>query len=465
MFHDLKPYPVMKDSGIASLGKIPEHWRVIRTGRLFLEVVDTGHPDLELLSIDRFRGVIRQRETGRKERAPEDRSAYKHIRQGELAYNLMNAFMGSIGVSSFEGILSPAYAVGRPIHPLNAWYYHYLYRTPIYMGEFDRWSYGIMYERNRLYFDRFKIIPVPYPPVDEQDRIVAFIKQKDAEFRLLISNKRQQIKLLNEQKQTVIDRAVTRGIDHKARLRPSGIEWLGDLPQHWKLRRLKYLVRNVNDQTEGKAPDEIYVALEHIESWTGRLRLPEIEVKFDSLVKRFKPGDILFGKLRPYLAKVGRPSVQGVCVGELLVLRPISDDILSEFLEYKLRSNSIINLITSSTFGAKMPRADWGFMGNMTIAFPPEKTEQWRIISSIQQQTTRFDYSISQALREIELIDEYRTSLTVDVVMGKRDVRGLKMPALQETSEPGLLEEETDKKGLEAPEELESVEGSFDADE
>jgi type I restriction enzyme S subunit len=188
-------------------------------------------------------------------------------------------------------------------------------------------------------------------------------------------------------------------------------------------------------------------------------------VKFDSLVKRFKPGDILFGKLRPYLAKVGRPSVQGVCVGELLVLRPISDDILSEFLEYKLRSNSIINLITSSTFGAKMPRADWGFMGNMTIAFPPEKTEQWRIISSIQQQTTRFDYSISQALREIELIDEYRTSLTVDVVMGKRDVRGLKMPALQETSEPGLLEEETDKKGLEAPEELESVEGSFDADE
>jgi type I restriction enzyme S subunit len=464
MFHDLKPYPLMKYSGVASLGEIPEHWEVIRSGRLFQEVVDTGHPTLELLSIDRFRGVIRQTETGRKERAPEDRSAYKRIRQGELAYNLMNAFMGSIGVSPFDGILSPAYAVGRPKYPLNPWYYHYLYRTPTYMGEFDRYSYGIMYERNRLYFDRFKAIPALYPPVDEQDHIVAFIRRRDADLRLLVNNRRRLIELLNEQKETIVDRGVTRGIDSKVDLKPSGIEWLGDVPEHWKLRRLKYLVRNVNEQTEKKHPDEIYVALEHIESKTGQLRPPETTVEFDSVVKRFKPGDILFGKLRPYLAKVARPSVPGVCVGELLVLRPIDDEIMPEFLEYKLRSSSIINLVNSSTFGAKMPRADWSFMGNMAIAFPSESAEQQRIVSSVEQQITRLDYWISQAVHEIDLIDEYRTRIIVDVVTGKRDVRGAEITGLQQV-DFGAFEEGIHKKDLEVREDLDSVEEGSHADE
>src|SRR5438132_1176473 len=128
------------------LPKVPSHWEVIRTGALFREIVDTGHPDLELLSINRFIGITKQSETGRKIRASSDRSAYKRILPGDLGYNLMNAFMGSIGVSGQEGLLSPAYAVARSRREIEPGYFHYLYRTPLYQAQFARHSYGIMYE-------------------------------------------------------------------------------------------------------------------------------------------------------------------------------------------------------------------------------------------------------------------------------------------------------------------------------
>ena len=168
----LDPNVRLKPSGVDWLGEVPARWKVLRFGRLFREVVDTGYPDKELLSIDRFLGVVRQSDTGRKQRASEERSAYKRVRPGQLAYNLMNAFMGSIGVSSLGGILSPAYAVAEPIVKMDTRYFHYLLRTPLYTGQFKRYSYGIMKERNRLYFDRFRQIPLPLPSHTEQTTIV-----------------------------------------------------------------------------------------------------------------------------------------------------------------------------------------------------------------------------------------------------------------------------------------------------
>ena len=168
----LDPNVRLKPSGVDWLGEVPARWKVLRFGRLFREVVDTGYPDEELLSIDRFLGVVRQSDTGRKQRASEERSAYKRVRPGQLAYNLMNAFMGSIGVSSLGGILSPAYAVAEPIVEMDTRYFHYLLRTPLYTGQFKRYSYGIMKERNRLYFDRFRQIPLPLPSHTEQTTIV-----------------------------------------------------------------------------------------------------------------------------------------------------------------------------------------------------------------------------------------------------------------------------------------------------
>ena len=217
-------------------------------------------------------------------------------------------------------------------------------------------------------------------------------------------------------------RVVTRGLDANVRLKLSGVDWLGDIPYHWEVRRLKSQVINVVDRTRESSVDDIYLALENVESWTGRYVVASEQVIFDSQVKRFRVGDVLFGKLRPYLAKVACPDRSGVCVGEFLVLRPIDDNLSAKYLEYLLRSNRVISEIDSSTFGAKMPRADWRFIGDLRIPLPP-LDEQRAIVEHLGDASARIDGAIDRTKRMTELLQEYRICLIDDVVMGKLDVR------------------------------------------
>ena len=166
----------------------------------------------------------------------------------------------------------------------------------------------------------------------------------------------------------------------------------------------------------------ICLALEHVESWTGRYWDAGPDFVLDSNTKYFQPNDVLFGKLRPYLAKVARPDCHGICVGEFLVLRPTSKMLTSEFLEYLLRSQHTIDAVNASTFGARMPRADWQFIGDMHHAFPP-LAEQAAIVAYLDNLTSDIDAAIARTRREIELLEEYRTRLIADVVTGKLDVR------------------------------------------
>jgi len=416
-------YPSYRNSGIDFLGQLPESWTVTRIANVFEERKVFNHPDEPLLSIDRYLGIIKQSDTGRKVRAPKDRAGYKLIEPGELGYNILNAFMGSVGVSRYRGIVSPAYAVARLRTEQEPWYFHYLLRTSLYQRQFNRFSYGIMYERNRLYYDRFKVIPIPVPPKLDQETIVAYLRAQDAHIARFIKAKRDLIALLTEQKLRIIDHAVTRGLDASVKLKPSGIDWLSEVPGHWELRRLKFLASNTTNQTTTKASDEIYLALEHVQSWTGVARPLEGEVEFASTVKRFVADDVLFGKLRPYLAKVTRANCAGVCVSEFLVLRSRKELILPAYLEQLLRCKRVIDLINSSTAGAKMPRADWTFISNVRLPVP-RKDEQEAILSYIGLETKDLDDAIARAEDEIKLVREYRDRLIADVVTGQVDVRG-----------------------------------------
>ena len=190
----------------------------------------------------------------------------------------------------------------------------------------------------------------------------------------------------------------------------SGVEWLGDVPAHWEVARLKSHVANITDHADACGVDEIYLALENVESWTGKLHEIGNEISFDSKVKQFQVGDILFGKLRPYLAKVYGPSRRGVCVGEFLVLRGRRDSLLSKYLQYLLLSKPTIEAIDSATFGAKMPRADWLFVGSMNQPLPP-LFEQHAIAAFLDRETAKIDVLVSKKERLIELLQEKRTAL------------------------------------------------------
>ena len=192
--------------------------------------------------------------------------------------------------------------------------------------------------------------------------------------------------------------------------KPSDVSWIGHVPTHWEVRRLKADVSDVVDLTNHRKRNESYVALEHVESWTGRIMESESDATFENQVKRFRPGDVLFGKLRPYLAKVTHAQRHGVCVGEFLVLRPHHATVDPSYLTRLIRSKPAIGAIDASTFGAKMPRADWQFIGSMLVPIPP-LDEQSTIVRYLDRADELINRYISAKERLIALLEEQRQAV------------------------------------------------------
>jgi type I restriction enzyme S subunit len=203
--------------------------------------------------------------------------------------------------------------------------------------------------------------------------------------------------------------------------KPSGVEWLGDVPEHWDVKRLKYQVlrTDVKVEADGEKPVP-YIGLENIESWTGRLLPSESDVVPTGISNWFKSGDTLFGKLRPYLAKACNVDFEGLCSTELLVLRPIGQD--RRFLLYRLLSEGFISLVDSSTYGVKMPRAGWEFIGSCRLPLPPME-EQVIIADYLDRETAKIDALTERVRNAIDRLQEYRTALITAAVTGKIDVR------------------------------------------
>ena len=240
-----QPYPYYKPSGVEWLGDVPSHWSVVPNRAVFSEINDQDHPGEQMLSVTISEGVIRQQvllqDTSKRDSSRIDKSAYKLVRPGDFAYNKMRAWQGAIGASRYQGIVSPAYVVQRPLDGANPLYFHHLLRTPAFAKEAERWSYGIVSDMWSLRPEHFKMIHCCVPPPDEQRAIVRYLDHVDARIRRYIVAKEKLIALLEEERQAVIHRAVTRGLDPNVPLNPSGIDWLGDIPAHWDGMALKRL--------------------------------------------------------------------------------------------------------------------------------------------------------------------------------------------------------------------------------
>ena len=223
------------------------------------------------------------------------------------------------------------------------------------------------------------------------------------------------------------------GIKPHSATKKAGIEWTRTLPAHWGVHRIKALVSNVVERQSSPQEGDMHVALEHVESWTGRIRSGSGEAEADSQWNCFCRGDVLFGKLRPYLAKVTRVAMSGRCVGEFLVLRPKCTDLDSRFLERLLRSKPVIDVVDSSTFGAKMPRAEWAFIGALKIGCPPP-TEQSAIVRFLDHADDRIQRYIRAKEKLIALLEEQKQAVIHQAVTGQIDVRtGERYPAYKES--------------------------------
>jgi type I restriction enzyme S subunit len=252
MIADLKPYAEYKESGLPWLGQVPGHWEVRRMKLLLREVDARSTAGKEqLLRVSQYTGVTRRKSVDGSD-VPDTRASslvgYKRVMPSDLVINIMLAWNGSMGVSRYDGIASPAYCVYRFKPGAIPWYYHELLRLPVYKGRIKTASTGVVESRLRLYSDDLGRIEVIQPPLVEQAAIVRFLDWANGRLERAIRAKRKVIALLNEQKQAIIHRAVTRGLDPSVPLKPSGIPWLGEIPQHWDvipLKRTCSLVRSL----------------------------------------------------------------------------------------------------------------------------------------------------------------------------------------------------------------------------
>lgn len=407
---NLQPYNKYKAIAYDYATALPEGWQLLPNIAIFEERIERGHINEELLSVTIGRGVIRQTDVDiKKDSSNEDKSKYKLIKVGDIAYNKMRMWQGALGYSNYQGISSPAYVILKPKIKINPRYFHYMFRTSFYTNYSKRFSYGIVDDQLSLRYTDFKRMYSILPPLDVQNSIVDYSDKKNNEIDKFIRNKERLIVLLEEERKEIIDEIITTFDNVKTSKKP-----------------LKYLVKLVSDLAKKLSDGETYLALENIESWTGKIDLTIGDNEFESTVKKFKSTDVLFSKLRPYLAKVVIPDFKGVCVSEILVLRP-SKLIDKEFLFYKLISRRIIDLIDTSTYGSKMPRASYDFIGKIEIEYPIDLEIQKKLVNEIKVKEVQIENLKQKFRAEISSIKEYREALITDLVTGKRSVPQLQM--------------------------------------
>jgi type I restriction enzyme, S subunit len=381
-----------------------------------------------------------------------DRSKYQRAVQGDIAYNMMRMWQGAVGVVPTDGLVSPAYVVARPYPEVDAGYFAYLFRTADYMRQVEIYSRGIVPDRNRLYWDSFKRISSPVPAVDEQRQIVRFLDNHGALTARLIRAKQRIVKLLEEQKQAIIHRALTRGLDPNVRLKPSGIPWLGNVPEHWETVSLGAAATSIQTGPFGsQLPATSYVTggipvinPSHISR--GEIR-SDPRVSITPSMARFlgrhqiKPLDIIMARR----GELGRSAVVSdresgwICGTGSVRVRPIQEILSSYFVATLFGIQGVRDVLKASSIGATMDNLNEGMVARVKLPRPPVH-EQNKILKFIESEFGTVELTIERINKEIALVREFRARLIADVVTGKLDVRAA-AAALPEITETEFIEE------------------------
>ena len=413
----LRPYPCYKPSGVEWLGDVPGHWEV-RRGKALLVPVDvrstTGNE--ELLTVSAQRGVVPRETANVTMFKAESYVGYKLCWPGDLVINSLWAWAHGLGVSWHHGIVSSAYGVYRPLPKADALFIHLLVRSVPFQWELQVRSKGIWLSRLQLTDEAFLGSPIPLPPLSEQAAIVRYLDYVDRRIRRYVSAKGKLIVLLEEEKQAVVNRAVTRGFDPNVRLKPSGVEWLGDVPEHWELSRVKTEFLSLNHRR---------IPLSGVERGTMSMRRYDY---YGSSGVIDKVEDYLFDDELLLIAEDGANLVLRnlplaiIARGKFWVnnhahiLKPRRGNL--EYLAAVMEGLDYTPWIS----GAAQPKLTQERLMNISIALPP-RVEQNKMIASAIAQTSELTVAIARARRQIDLVQEYHTRLIADVVTGKLDVR------------------------------------------
>jgi len=414
-------HPTYKASGIEWLGDIPEHWEVKR----IINVSTIANGSTPKSNVDKYwEGDITWV-------TPGDISKLNgYIFESERMITQSGyESCGTVMVSKNSTVITCRAPIGntviagkelctnqgcKSLIPLKI-EYRYLYYFILNANE-EIISLGqgtTFLELSRTSLGNTKI---SFPnSLTEQTAIANYLAEKTNKLDQLIKNKKAQIAQLKEIRQIEINTAVTKGLDPNTKLKASGIEWLGDIPEHWEVKRIKNLSFLSGEKVFDYSDGDFLVALENITSWTGKLI--KSDNSFEEGGIQFNSNSVLFGKLRPYLAKAYRPEKSGICVSEILSIN-CESWLNRDFLFYRLLSDAFIDVINGSTFGAKMPRANWLFISSLKMPLPSVQ-EQTAIANYLDEKTSKLDHLVNNLENQIAQLQEVRKIEIFNAVTGK----------------------------------------------
>jgi type I restriction enzyme, S subunit len=446
----LKPYPAYRPSSLPWLREVPEQWHVGRAKWLFRKMDRPVQETDEVVTCFRD-GMVTLRKNRRDRGFTESLKeiGYQGIRRGDLVIHGMDAFAGAVGVSDSEGKGTPVYSVCEPASVANAYYYSHVVREMARSEWILALARGVRERSTDFRFDDFASQPVPIPPLDEQAAIVRFIDHADRNIRRYITAKKKLIALLHEQKQAIVHRTVTRGLDPAVRFKPSGVEWLGDVPEHWEVLQLKRVLQGLIDcehKTAPAVPVSEYRVVRTTAIRQGRLRLHGTYFTSEEAYREWtargtpEPGDVIFTREAPAGEACVVPAGTQLCLGQRTVLLKVQRQRYDpQFLVSMIYGGPPANRIKLASQGSTVSHFNMDDIGALTVLAPP-LGEQLAIVRYIEERTRSLEVVAQEAEREVALVSEYRIRLIADMVTGKVDVREAAARLPDEVDEAESLE-------------------------
>ncbi len=412
--------------------ELPDGWQLLPNIAIFQERIERGFIDEELLSVTIGRGVIRQTDVDiKKDGSNEDKSKYKLIKVGDIAYNKMRMWQGALGYSDYQGISSPAYVILKPKMKINPRYFHYMFRAGFYIDYSKRFSYGIVDDQLSLRYTHFKRMYSIVPPLETQNTIVEYLDRKTTQIQDFIRKKERLIELLEEERSRTIERLVTKGLNVNVNIKISGNEWIGDIPEHWQIKRLGAFGRffkgggiSRSELTEFGIAAILYGDIYTKYNFSIQNIINRISKKTAKKAIKLQYGNLLFTGSGETIEDIGKcvaflSEERTYAGGDVIIYRQNTSDSL--FLSYALSTTSAIFQKARTSKGDIIVHTYASKLKNVYIALPPIN-EQKKIVEAIKASNDKIENLIFKTKTEIEKIKKYQESLITNVVTGKLKV-------------------------------------------
>lgn len=452
LFADLKPYPAYKDSGVPWLGQVPEHWAVRRIKSLFREKDKRcGDASGLLLSLTRSRGILPQSEASNRIASTEDLSKYKVCRPGDLVMNRMQGWSGMFAMSNLEGVISPDYSIFGPIVPCVVKYFELLFKTPFLVDQFAQASKGIGSGFNRLYTPEFGGIPVVAPPLLEQTAIVRYLTQVDRQIRQYIRAKLKLIRLLEEQKQAIIQHAVTSGLAPQVQFKSLGSAPDIQVNSSWPTYRLRQVAEL---RTEKERTDlsllSVFLGRGVIpyDEGGGQVHKPSQDLANYQVVHQ---GDLVLNNQQAWRGSVGISKHHGI-ISPAYVVLSLAKVLDSRYADYLFQSRVMVSQYVTASKGVGDIQRDIYLPWLMKTIVPvPPMEEQIKTCAWLDQRLSNIHRQLAADNKMTSLLQELRGRMIADVTIGRLDVRSVTAGL---PTEPVTEEQADDSEPTELPDKV-----------